>query len=544
MGHKKMDGMVKQVYCIDSSSGDGIAAELLFKSLSQSLVFIHLKTPEEFFVQIEKEKQFPWLILADGGYSDGSPGIQVLRWVMSNTRIHFTSVVLTSSVEPSDKEKRRLREEGAFSFLKKPLSLEPIQSIVNELSRHQLSPQEMRQLDHSFAEDLLRKVEEMRGWLSVSSLGVKGSLNEKLLHHFHTIKGEASSLQFPQLASCMHQVENFLGAPERKKADQSVNVNTLLEVLMNFLQRFAQQIRLNGVLPVIPHDLFSEMKTPISIPSSLAEASQSQSLSISIDSSLHLNSIEINDLEKKFRSVLQIKTRLSQFSRTLQQEFQGESFTKDLSKMVNQLGDVSSEIMNFFASLRLVSPLGLKVFCTQVLKQTGLELGKKAKLIFICNERTRIDQSVYNCFESVLTHLIRNAMDHGIEDLELRKKNKKKMIGLLRVEIREEGDEGRLCVELSDDGGGINHSLLKKALLTKQIITEDSLNRLNDESINDLVFIDGLSTKGLVTSISGRGFGLSAVRDEIQKIGGIIKVSSTGKTGTCFVIYVPKAYPA
>ena len=209
--------------------------------------------------------------------------------------------------------------------------------------------------------------------------------------------------------------------------------------------------------------------------------------------------------------------------------------------MVSELGESSSQIMEFFISLRVVSVARLKGFCGRVLQQTLEKVSKNCRFEFVCNSYLELDQSILHVLENALTHLIRNSIDHGIESPEDRTKSDKDPSGLLKLEITKSGTE-MLRVELKDDGKGIDAAKLKSIVAAKGIFSAEALDSMSPEKAFELIFVDGLSPRTEVSDVSGRGVGMSAVKAEIEAIGGEIKIHSELGRGTTFTLLVPRLF--
>ncbi len=140
-------------------------------------------------------------------------------------------------------------------------------------------------------------------------------------------------------------------------------------------------------------------------------------------------------------------------------------------------------------------------------------------------------------FKNALTHLVRNSLDHGIEEEELRLKWGKSKSGNIQLSL-EQGPQA-IKVVLSDDGKGIDSDLLRTKLVEKKIYDLDKVKKLSDQEVKESIFLPEFSTKDEVSEISGRGVGMDAVKKIIEEMGGRIELRSTAKVGTEFVMLIP-----
>jgi two-component system chemotaxis sensor kinase CheA len=160
--------------------------------------------------------------------------------------------------------------------------------------------------------------------------------------------------------------------------------------------------------------------------------------------------------------------------------------------------------------------------------------GKRVKLVME-GEGTEVDKTVIERLTDPITHMLRNAIDHGLEDPEGRIAAGKPAEGVVRLRALHRG--GRIVIELQDDGRGINRPRVRGIAIAKGLITEESV--LSDEEIDNLIFLPGFSTAETISDISGRGVGMDVVRRSIQGLGGRISISSEPGKGSKFTMSLP-----
>jgi two-component system chemotaxis sensor kinase CheA len=160
--------------------------------------------------------------------------------------------------------------------------------------------------------------------------------------------------------------------------------------------------------------------------------------------------------------------------------------------------------------------------------------GKRVKLVME-GEGTEVDKTVIERLTDPITHMLRNAIDHGLEDPEGRVEAGKPPEGVVRLRALHRG--GRIVIELQDDGRGINRPRVRGIAIDKGLITEDAV--LSDEEIDNLIFLPGFSTAEVISDISGRGVGMDVVRRSIQGLGGRISISSEPGKGSKFTMSLP-----
>jgi|GEM_PF-5364166 len=172
--------------------------------------------------------------------------------------------------------------------------------------------------------------------------------------------------------------------------------------------------------------------------------------------------------------------------------------------------------------------------------ELGQRMEKQVAHLAIHGATVLVDTTYYQEFIRSLVHIFRNMVDHGIEDPEERMMLGKEEYGQIICEIILVGQD--LCIEISDDGRGINVEAIGQKAIERGIVSSEELAQMDEQSIMDLIFSAGLSTKENISSISGRGVGLDAVKNIVEKIGGSVMVRSQVGVGTTFTFYLGSKY--
>jgi two-component system chemotaxis sensor kinase CheA len=172
----------------------------------------------------------------------------------------------------------------------------------------------------------------------------------------------------------------------------------------------------------------------------------------------------------------------------------------------------------------------------RIVRDLSVGCGKRVEVQMEGTE-TELDKTIIEAIKDPLTHIIRNAVDHGIEMPDVRVARGKSPDGRLMLRAFHEG--GQVNIEISDDGDGIATEKLKAKAVAKGIITAEHAARMSEREVLNLVFAPGLSTVEQVSNISGRGVGMDVVKTNIEKIGGTVDVQSTSGQGTLLKIKIP-----
>ena len=208
--------------------------------------------------------------------------------------------------------------------------------------------------------------------------------------------------------------------------------------------------------------------------------------------------------------------------------------SRDAETLLLQQARVNTELQEGLMRTRMVPFDRLLPRLRRVVRQVSGELHKKVEFV-VANAEGEVDRTVLERMLAPLEHMLRNAVDHGIESAEKRQALGKPASGTIRLELSREGAD--ILLVLSDDGAGINLEAVRNKAIERGLMTSDA--SLTDQEIMQFILHAGFSTAGQVTQISGRGVGMDVVSAEIKKIGGSISIDSALGKGTTFYIRLP-----
>ncbi len=209
---------------------------------------------------------------------------------------------------------------------------------------------------------------------------------------------------------------------------------------------------------------------------------------------------------------------------------------KEFDEALSMIGRSVSDLQNLMMSIRMI-PLE-KIFnrLPRVVRDTAQHDGKEIEFVMEGGD-TELDRSVMEGLSDPLLHIIRNAVNHGIEPPEVREARGKPRKGLLRLTARR--DKDNVIIEIEDDGGGIDPERLRRSAVEKGILAPEEAKEASKDELINLLFQPGFSTAATITDISGRGVGLDVVRKTIESLKGTIKVESEVGKGTKFELVLP-----
>lgn len=203
---------------------------------------------------------------------------------------------------------------------------------------------------------------------------------------------------------------------------------------------------------------------------------------------------------------------------------------------VNRIHTVTGELQEVAMKTRMAPIDQLFNKFPRIVRDVASACDKKVNL-HIDGSDTELDRTLIEKIRDPLTHLIRNAIDHGIESKDMRSVTGKPALG--EISLRAFQESGQVTIEVSDDGAGISVDAVRKKAVEKGLVTDDVASAMSDERIFQFIFEPGFSTANAVTDISGRGVGMDVVRTNIESIGGTIDISSQRGTGTIVRVRIP-----
>jgi len=216
----------------------------------------------------------------------------------------------------------------------------------------------------------------------------------------------------------------------------------------------------------------------------------------------------------------------------LGKQFESEKLKNALSQLVK----ITSNLQDAAMALRMTSVKQVFDRFPRMIRDLGIEKNKEINLN-IRGEDTELDRTIINRIGDPLVHLLRNAVDHGIETPEERQKNGKLPAGTIILEARHEGSCVLISVE--DDGKGLDPEVIKEKALGKNLISPEEIEKMSYENVINLIFKSGFSTASEITDVSGRGVGMDVVRASIESLNGTVEVKTVPGKGTKFFLRLP-----
>ena len=216
-------------------------------------------------------------------------------------------------------------------------------------------------------------------------------------------------------------------------------------------------------------------------------------------------------------------------------EVRHSGIDNNFTKATRQLRKLTDELQEVVMSIRMVPISTVFQKMNRIVRDMSKKLDRPAKLVLV-GEDTEVDKTIVDCISDPIMHLVRNAMDHGIESREEREKASKPPVGTITLSAQNTG--GEILVSVADDGGGIDcRRVLGKA--KKRGLLKKPEAEYTEKEIYQFLLMPGFSTNDVVTEYSGRGVGMDVVKENVEKIGGDVSVDSAPGKGTKIVFKIP-----
>ena len=381
---------------------------------------------------------------------------------------------------------------------------------------------------------------------------------------FHTVKGTAAFMGLDRLAEFAHHAESLLSRVRDRElaytqpvANLSLRSNDVLGEFLEAVEKSVntrEPIRLPSDFPGLMHDLLNVdavvagvlvRSAPAAAAPTLTEATATRGAPVLVRRSAESAAARGG---ARGDGDLSVRVRTDRLDRLI--DMVGElviaqsmiaadpavinSGQHDLVKKVSQAGKIMRELQDLSMSMRMVPLKSTFQKLTRLVRDVALKAGKVVELV-TDGEETELDRNMVDAIADPLVHMVRNAVDHGVEGPEDRARAGKSRAGRVTLAAFQQG--GSVIVELRDDGRGLNRDRILAKAIEKGLVSPNQ--SLTDSEINALIFAPGFSTADQVTDISGRGVGMDVVRRNIESIRGRIDIQSVLGEGTTFQIRLP-----
>jgi two-component system chemotaxis sensor kinase CheA len=358
------------------------------------------------------------------------------------------------------------------------------------------------------------------------------------------LKGSAGAVGFHDLEEFTHNLESLLLRIKNRELEATSGIVSLLLRCNDYLRSVVETLRSNPEAQYANPDLLREVQAATQGEASLAAPSSpspSRAASASPapsppetkeektrnpDESIRVQLGKIDSLLNNVGELVILQTVLSQQRAQIASPL--------LQRTIGQMAKIVKEIQETSMTLRMIPLKQAFLKMQRIVRDTSAALGKEIALE-LSGEETELDKTVLEQLGDPLVHLIRNAVDHGMEAPDERVSVGKSRTGAVRLAAYHRG--GKVIIEVKDDGRGLDPQRLKAKAVEKGLIGPEAV--LSDDDCYQLIFAAGFSTKTEVSEVSGRGVGMDVVKTNIQSLQGEIELETKLGQGTCFRIALP-----
>ncbi len=392
----------------------------------------------------------------------------------------------------------------------------------------------------------------------------------RVFRALHTVKGTAGFLGLQKLQAVAHAAENLLSRLREGELVFNAQIASALLAVGDAVRKMLEAVEasetdgaddFSALIASLErlHAAVADMPTPVPAPaarqapapanpaledsgtgaqrssgsslvaagSALPEAAELRTSAVS-DSSIRVDVGLLDKLMTLVGELVLARNQIVQFSTSQENApFLGT---------VQRLNLLTTELQTGVMKTRM-QPIGtIWSKFPRVVRDLALACGKQAR-IDMEGQETELDKTIIEAIRDPLTHLLRNAIDHGIEPAAERLKRGKAAEGRLALHAFHEG--GKVIIEIADDGAGIDPQRVRAKAVQANLVTPEQADRLNSRDLVNLIFLPGFSTADQVTQFSGRGVGMDVVRINIEKIGGTVTIDSRPGEGTTIRMKIP-----
>jgi len=358
---------------------------------------------------------------------------------------------------------------------------------------------------------------------------------DTIFRHVHTLKSSSTMLEFTDIAKLAHICEDLLDRLRKNKLPVTQETIDVLFEVTDMLETMVKEPNGEWGLQIAEFEkklaklgLQNQKKeSGISIPQSELEESALRTQHSAIET-VRVHETLLDSLFNLVGELIITKNRIDTIV--------AGTANKELKAALAAMEHIISELQEDVSAARLV-PVG-EIFqkFPRMVRDMAKEKGKEIELVLEGGE-IELDKAVLDTIGEPLIHLIRNAVDHGIEPADVRQKQNKKRSGTVKIAAKRA--ENHILIDVEEDGGGIDITRMKEVAVKKGFVKQEAVGSLADKDVLNLLFKPGFSSAEEVTDVSGRGVGLDVVKTSVSEMGGTVEVATQKGKGTRFTLQLP-----
>ncbi len=359
---------------------------------------------------------------------------------------------------------------------------------------------------------------------------------DAIFRFVHTVKGNCGFFDFPRLEKLSHAAESALAEVRAERRHPDSTFVTAVLAVIDRISNMTNAIEAGEELPADSDDLLiaalednSDDMGSLAAPQAADPAARQSDRIVTPHRSIRL---PVELLDRVMSGVSDMVLARNDLARRLRDAGNEPALDGPFERLSGILADVREAITR----MRMQRIDLLYNALPRLVRDVSAELGKQVMVDFDGGD-VELDRELIEVIRDPITHLIRNAVDHGIEKPSERLSRGKREIGILSVASRQSGN--RISITITDDGNGLDQARIGAKAVSAGLVTQAELEAMGPEQVINLIFEPGLSTADEVSEISGRGVGMDVVRSNIEQVGGRISVSSEYGKGSQFTLELP-----
>lgn len=420
----------------------------------------------------------------------------------------------------------------------------------------ELSKEELEQLLEVFREQSVRILDEMGDDLLALEAGaVDSEIMTRLRRGAHTIKGDSACVGFEGVTEVAHRIEDVFDAVLNGEVKPGRRVVDLVLLSLDALRAVvgAEDVTdlaphtvaslLAGLGKVVSESSASAIHETERLAGTAALGSEAQPLPLAVEGRgrrrrefVRVEASKLDALMNLAGEMLIARSILLQSGSEIGNALATNELAGSFSGANAQMGKLISELQKSVLKMRMVTIDNVFKRFARPMRELASARGKQIELE-VCGGETELDRALVDLLYEPLLHLLRNAVDHGLEAAAERIAGGKLAVG--RIELRAYHEGNQVVVEVGDDGRGLDSAKLKERALELGAISETDAEQMSDEDAFELIFREGFSTSKEITQLSGRGIGASAVKSVIEQLRGTVSIRSQSCVGTTFALRMP-----
>lgn len=344
-----------------------------------------------------------------------------------------------------------------------------------------------------------------------------------LFRSAHTLKGMAATMQYDQIRDICKAIEEIFDGFRRGETTISSEIGNVLFLGIDHLRQLVH----DETKKIDLEEFLKYVKNPGALKSDVAE-SDGRSASQIKSRTVRVSMQDLDSIVNLVGEMMISKMQLDQVVRNFHSE-EGREILMNLGRLIT---DIQYQTMK----IRLVPIDHVFNRFSRMVRDVSKLLGKEVKFE-MDGAGIELDRTVLDAITDPLLHMLRNAVDHGLETPSERAERGKPALATILVRASRVGD--RAEIQVVDDGRGIDLEAIKRKAIERRIVTEEDVRRMSEDEIAGLIGVPGLSTAKEVTDISGRGVGMDVVMTQVKNVGGQVKISTEKGKGTCITLTIP-----